>query len=54
MTSDDEIHKITWQSACRFYRFDPFRYCDRSDATVGALRALATDVDTTPVSYADS
>ncbi len=45
---DDEIHKITWENACRFYRFDPFEHRSRADATVGALRARATDVDTAP------
>jgi hypothetical protein len=45
---DEEIEKITWQNACDFYRFDPFRHIRREQATVGALRALASDVDTTP------
>jgi hypothetical protein len=50
--SDAEIDQITWQNACRFYRFDPFEHISRENATVGALRALAVDVDTTPRSYA--
>jgi hypothetical protein len=45
---DDEIDLMTWKNACEFYRFDPFEHIAREDATVGALRALATDVDTTP------
>ncbi len=45
--SDDEIHKITWQNACRFFDWDPFAHTPRDRATVGALRASATDVDTT-------
>ncbi|SEP27126.1 amidohydrolase family protein [Trujillonella endophytica] len=45
---DDEINKITWENACAFYRFDPFEHLPKEQATVGALRALATDVDTTP------
>jgi predicted TIM-barrel fold metal-dependent hydrolase len=45
---DWEIEKITWQNACKFFRFDPFEHIAREDATVGALRAQATDVDTTP------
>ena len=45
---DEEIEKITWQNACDFYRFDPFQHIPREQATVGALRALASDVDTTP------
>jgi hypothetical protein len=43
---DDEIHKITWENACRFFDWDPFQHIKREQATVGALRALATDVDT--------
>ena len=50
--TEDEIQKITWQNACRFYAFDPFEYTARDEATVGALRAAATDVDTAPRSYA--
>ncbi len=44
--ADEVIDKVTWQNACRFYRFDPFEHTAREQATVGALRALATDVDT--------
>ncbi len=44
---DDEIHKITWQNACRFFDWDPFAHTPKDRATVGALRASATDVDTT-------
>ncbi|GIU88587.1 MAG: amidohydrolase [Acidimicrobiia bacterium] len=43
---DDEIHKITWQNACRFFDWDPFAHTPREQATVGSLRALAVDVDT--------
>jgi len=46
--TDLEIDKITWRNACEFYRFDPFTHIPREQATVGALRAQATDVDTTP------
>jgi predicted TIM-barrel fold metal-dependent hydrolase len=52
--SDDEMHKMSWQNACRFYQFDPFAHVERADATVGALRALATDVDTTARSFANT
>jgi predicted TIM-barrel fold metal-dependent hydrolase len=45
--SDAEIHQITWENSCRFFGWDPFQHISRSDATVGALRASATDVDTT-------
>ncbi|MGX7681355.1 amidohydrolase family protein [Jatrophihabitans sp. DSM 45814] len=52
--SDDEINKVTWENASRFYRFDPFANVTRDQATVGALRAQATDVDTTPRNYGDA
>jgi predicted TIM-barrel fold metal-dependent hydrolase len=44
---DDEIHRITWQNACRFFDWDPFKHTSRDQATVSALRALAKDVDVT-------
>jgi predicted TIM-barrel fold metal-dependent hydrolase len=44
--SDEDIDKITWQNSCRFFDWDPFATVSRDDATVGALRARATDVDT--------
>jgi predicted TIM-barrel fold metal-dependent hydrolase len=43
---DDDINKITWQNACRFLNWDPFAHIPKEQATVGALRALAKDVDT--------
>jgi predicted TIM-barrel fold metal-dependent hydrolase len=48
---DDEIDMITWGNACRWYEFDPFEHRSRDECTVGALRAQATDVDTTPREY---
>ena len=48
---DDDIHKVTWENACRWYQFDPFEHRTREECTVGALRAQATDVDTTPREY---
>ena len=48
--SDDEINKITWENACRFFSWDPFEHTPKGNATVGALRMLATDVDTTRMS----
>jgi predicted TIM-barrel fold metal-dependent hydrolase len=45
--TDDEIHKITWENACRFFDWDPFVHTTKEQATVGALRSLAGDVDTT-------
>src|SRR4029077_13034946 len=50
---DDEIHKITWENACRFFDWDPFKHTKKEQATVGALRAQATDVDTTRMSTAE-
>jgi hypothetical protein len=48
---DDDIDKITWENACRFYKFDPFEHIPREQCTVNALRAQAADVDTTPRRY---
>jgi predicted TIM-barrel fold metal-dependent hydrolase len=45
--SDDEIHKMTWENACRFFDWDPFEHTPKEQSTVGALRALAKDVDVT-------
>jgi predicted TIM-barrel fold metal-dependent hydrolase len=45
--TDEEIHKITWQNSCRFFDWDPFKHTSREQTTVGALRALAHDVDVT-------
>ena len=49
--TDEEIHKVTWQNASRWYQFDPFQHRPQSECTVGALRAQALDVDTTPREY---
>jgi predicted TIM-barrel fold metal-dependent hydrolase len=51
--TEAEIHKITWSNACRFFDWDPFAHTAKEDATVGALRALAADVDTTRMSRAE-
>ena len=48
--TDAEIHKITWENATRFFDWDPFEHTPRDQATVGALRAQAKDVDTTRMS----
>ena len=52
--SDEEIDKVTWQNAARWYQFDPFEHHDRSECTVDALRAQATDIDVTPREYGAS
>ena len=44
---DDEMNKILWENTCRFFGWDPFKHISKSDATVGKLRALSPDVDTT-------
>jgi predicted TIM-barrel fold metal-dependent hydrolase len=43
--SDEEIAKITHENAARFFRTDLFEHVSREDATVGALRSRARDVD---------
>jgi predicted TIM-barrel fold metal-dependent hydrolase len=40
-----DVAKITHQNALRVFSFDPFAHVPREQATVGALRAQATDVD---------
>ncbi|WP_156744874.1 amidohydrolase family protein, partial [Mycobacterium sp. E2238] len=51
--TDEEINKITHENSCRFFDFDPFKHTAKKDATVGALRARATDVDLSTVSKAE-
>ena len=48
-----EIDQITFENACRFFDWDPFARTKREDATVGALRARARDVDVTRMSRAE-
>ncbi|OBF49643.1 amidohydrolase [Mycobacterium sp. 852002-53434_SCH5985345] len=42
---DNDINKITWGNACRFFSWDPFARTPRDRATVKSLRANAVDVD---------
>ncbi len=42
---DDELHKIGWENAARWYSFDPFAHRAKADCTVAALRAEAGDHD---------
>jgi len=42
---DAEIDQMTHENAMRHFRFDPFRHLPKHQATVGALRARAKDVD---------
>ena len=46
----DEVDLMTHKNAMRYFNFDPFKHIKPQDATVGALRALATHVDVTPKS----
>jgi hypothetical protein len=43
--SDEDIEKMTWKNAARRFRFDPFAHTPREQATVGALRARASGVE---------
>jgi predicted TIM-barrel fold metal-dependent hydrolase len=49
--SDDDINKITFENACRWYRFDPFAHRPKELCTVGALRAEASGHDIATRSY---
>ena len=51
--TDDEINKITYENVARFYGLDLFKDIPKEQATVGALRALATDVDTATTTKAE-
>jgi predicted TIM-barrel fold metal-dependent hydrolase len=42
---DNEVNKITYENACRWYNFDPFKHRAREQCTVGALRAEAGEHD---------
>jgi predicted TIM-barrel fold metal-dependent hydrolase len=43
--NDAEIAKVTWENAARWLRWEPFRHVPKAQASVGALRARAKDVD---------
>ena len=45
---EHEIHAITHENAARILSFDPFANRTREQSTVGALRSLATAIDTSP------
>jgi hypothetical protein len=47
---DEEIDKITHLNAMKHFQYDPFAVRPRDACTVGALRAEASDVDTSLVS----
>jgi predicted TIM-barrel fold metal-dependent hydrolase len=48
---DDDINRITHLNAMKQFQFDAFKHIPKEQCTVGALRAQATDVDTTPVAH---
>ncbi len=48
---EEEINKITHLNAMEQFSFDAFSHIPREQATAGALRAQAADVDTELVSY---
>ena len=43
--SDEEINKITHENAMAHFSYDPYVHLERSQCTVGALRARALDHD---------
>ncbi len=42
---DDEINKMTFENAMRWYHWDPFTHIPKEQATVGALRKAAEGHD---------
>jgi hypothetical protein len=42
---DEELSRITYENACRWYSFDPFTHRSKDRSTVGALRAEAVGHD---------
>jgi hypothetical protein len=42
---DDEVNKMTFENAMRWYHWDPFGHIPREQATVGALRKAAEGHD---------
>jgi predicted TIM-barrel fold metal-dependent hydrolase len=47
---DDEIRKMTYENAMRWYSFDPFAHLPKEEATVGALRASVAGHDVSEMS----
>ncbi|MCU1452284.1 MAG: amidohydrolase 2 [Acidimicrobiales bacterium] len=48
---DDEVNKITFENACRWFHFDPFADRTKEQSTVGALRAEAAGHDVSVRAY---
>jgi predicted TIM-barrel fold metal-dependent hydrolase len=51
VVSDEDLDKITWQNAARWYSFDPFAHRRRDRCTVAALRSEVPDHDVSVRSY---
>jgi len=51
--TEEEMHQITWKNTARFFDIDPFAHVPKEQATVGALRNLSPDVDTSTTSKAE-
>jgi hypothetical protein len=49
--TDEEIDKISYQNAMKWFNYDPFKHIPKEQSTVGALRAQAEDVDISLVSH---
>jgi predicted TIM-barrel fold metal-dependent hydrolase len=49
--SDEDLDKISYQNALRWYSYDPFAHVPEEEATVGALRARAAGHDVAIRSY---
>jgi len=49
--TDEEINKISYQNAMKWFNYDPFKHIPKEQCTVGALRAQAKDVDISLVSH---
>ena len=58
--TDDEIDKVTWQNAARWYQFDPFEHRPRDEApsgrcapgpTTSTRRRGNTAASTTPTAW---
>jgi predicted TIM-barrel fold metal-dependent hydrolase len=50
-TSDDDLRKIGYENACRWYSFDPFAHRPAERSTVAALRAEAEGHDVSIKAY---
>jgi len=48
---DEDVHRMTFENACRWYQFDPFAHRRREDCTVASLRAEAVGHDVSTRSY---